>query len=340
MVDIKKVDSELYNDVSLIKITNKIGAFVEIYTLGATIKKIVVPDNSGKLTDVILGFDTPDEYIKKGGYYGAIVGRNANRIKNSKVTIDDQDYILTTNDGDAQIHGGFIGFDKKIWQIEDKTNSSVTLSLFSPNMEEGFPGNMIVFVRYSWDDNCVLSINYSAKCDKDTICNLTNHCYFNLTGCKDNVLDTYLKINAAKYTVADKTVTPTGEIKPVENTPLDFTSFKKIGEDIQNPELLFNGYDHNFCLDGKKLRYVAEAFSEESGIMLKCKTDQVGLQLYTSNKDLSFTGKGNILYNKYLGFCLETQAFPDALNHKNFPSTILKAEKEYKTTTIYEFSTI
>lgn len=338
MIYTKIINDSLLGDIAEITVKNNKGAYVTFFSLGATIKSIVVPDKNGKLTDVTLGYQTPREYIEKGGFYGVTVGRNANRIGGAQFEMNGKVYKVTENGKNMQLHGGKIGFDKKIWDYEIKGDNTVIFSLFSPDGEEGFPANLNVKVIYSWDDNYSLSIEYIAEADGDTVVNMTNHSYFNLSGCKDNILDTLLQINADYYTVGDDTVLPTGEILKVEGTPLDFTTPKKIGQDILNPSLLYGGYDHNFCLNNRDFGVAASAYCEKSGIYMVTETNQVGVQLYTHNNDRNIEGKGKNLYNKFAGFCLETQYWPNAVNYSHFPSPILREGETYNMKTVYTFS--
>ena len=337
MIFISQVDSNLYKDVFEVKIQNTKGEYVKFFSLGALINAIYVKDKNGELCDIVLGYETPDEYIEKGEFYGTTVGRNANRILGDKLNINGKEYKITKTCEFGQLHGGKVGFDKKNWKIKDKTDNSVTFYLFSPDGDEGFPANLDVYVKYIWDDNSTLTIEHYAKADGDTVCNLTNHSYFNLTGCKANILDTELKINASRYTDADDNVFTNGDIKEVRNTALDFTEFKKIGKDIHSESLKFGGYDHNFCLDGNGFKIAAEAKNEQSGINLICKTTSIGLQLYTTNDGRRLLGKGGKLYENFSGFCLETQFWPCAVNFPHFPSSILKKGEEYRHTTTYSF---
>ena len=338
MITTSIFNDSLLGEIAEITITNKKGAYVTFFSLGATIKSIVVPDKNSKLTDVVLGYETPCEYIEKGGFYGVTVGRNANRIGGAKFNIDSKTYKVTENGNNMQLHGGKSGFDKKIWDYKIKDDNTVIFSLFSPDGEEGFPANLNVEVIYSWDENCELSIEYVAKADADTVVNMTNHSYFNLSGCKEDILNTTLQINADYYTVGDETVLPNGEIAKVENTPLDFRSPKKIGQDILNPSLLYGGYDHNFCLNERGFGFAAEAYCEKNGICMKTETNQVGVQLYTHNNDRNIIGKGGVLYNKFAGFCLETQFWPNSVNYSHFPSPILRKSDTYNVKTVYTFS--
>ncbi len=338
MITVKQVASK-HGEVYEVKIQNSKGAFVEFFSLGAAIKSIFVPDKNGVLTDVVLGYDTPDEYIEKGGFYGVTVGRYANRIIDGKIKIDDKEYTLSKNNPLGTHHGGFSGFNKKPWKIKSTADDRVTFSYLSPDGEEGFPSNLTVEVEFIWDEECNLFVNYYAVSDGDTVINLTNHSYFNLNGCKENILDTTLKINSDKYTGAEDNTFPNGKVIDVENTALDFRTPKKIGKDIKDPMLQFDGYDHNYCLPGNRLFEAAEAECEKTGITLKCKTTMPGVQLYTYNGNTIIReGKGGVLYGQYWGFCLETQNWPGAINFPHFPSSILRKGEEYKHSTIYSFS--
>lgn len=337
MICISNIDSKLYKDVFEVKIQNAKGEYVKLFSLGALVNAIYVHDKNGELCDVVLGYETPDEYIEKGEFYGTTVGRNANRIRGGNFTINRKEYNVTKTNEFGQLHGGKTGFDKKNWEITDKDDNSVTFYLFSPDGDEGFPANLDVYVKYTWDDTSTLTIDYYAKADGDTVCNLTNHSYFNLTGCKDDILNTELQINASRYTEADENVFANGEVKEVKETALDFTRFKKIGKDIHDKSLKFGGYDHNFCLDGDGFKIAAEARNEQSGINLICKTTSCGIQLYTTNDGRSLLGKDGKLYENFSGFCLETQFWPCAVNFSHFPSPIIKKDEEYKHSTTYQF---
>jgi aldose 1-epimerase len=336
------------------------GAAVEIYTLksdkmeveimnyGGYVLSIKVPDKNGKVSDVVLGFDDPAGYYQanhaKGNpFFGPIVGRYANRIAHAKFTLDGKEYTLTKNDGDNTLHGGPNGFHNQLWTghiIPD----GVELKYLSKGGEEGYPGNLSATVKYTLVDSD-LKIDYSATTDKDTVLNLTNHSYFNLSGQGNGtILGDELKINATRFTPVDSGLIPTGELKPVAGTPFDFTKPHTVGERINaNDEQLHlghNGYDHNFVLDGKGMREAAVVYDPASGRVLTVLTDQPGVQFYTSNfLDGSIKGKGGVAYPRNAALCLETQHFPDSPNHPDFPTSVLKPGEKFHSTTIFRFST-
>jgi aldose 1-epimerase len=329
-------------------LTNAAGSMAKIITYGAILTELDVPDRDGKLGDVVLGFDNLKDYLERNPHFGATTGRVANRIAKGKFTLDGKEYTLALNNGPNSLHGGLKGFDKKIWQqanFESTSNeAAVKLRYVSKDGEEGYPGNLAVTVTYTLTSDNALRIDYTATTDKATPVNLTNHSYFNLSaGKSSDVLDHELTIAADKYTPGDDTLIPTGEIKPVKDTPLDFTKPHKIGERIdQLKSYPGGGYDHNFVLNngGKAEPGFAVRVSEpKSGRILEMLTTEPGVQLYTANYlDGRLTGRGGVTYKKYGGFCLEAQHFPDAVHHDNFPSIILKPGETYKQTTIYKFS--
>ena len=310
----------------------------EIITYGATLRKLTMPDKNGKITDVVLGYNTLEEYVNNGGYLGATIGRIANRIEGGKFTLNGNEYQVGLNEVKNSLHGGFKGFDKKIWRAT-YGEDFVILSFFSPDGEEGYPGNLNVTVTYRLTEEG-LKISYLAKSDKDTILSLTNHSYFNLNG-EDgaDITDTELFIDADNITPVKDDLIPLGTLKSVENTIFDFTSYKEIGKDLgSDDEFLkkFGCYDVNFALNGRGYRKVCSARSYRSGITMETYTDQAGLQLYTASYKEGRKGKVTTYYNN-CAFCLETQNYPNAINCKDFPSPILKAGEEYKSTTLYKF---
>lgn len=318
---------------------NARGESVTILDLGGIIRSLNVRNARGGYVDVALGYDSPGEYLDKGGYLGSIVGRYANRIGGSRFSLNGVTYNLNSNDGKNHLHGGFVGFDKKIWDVRYE-DGKLALSLLSPHMEENYPGGLNVEVTYSFTDEGELVIEYRAQSDRDTIVNLTNHCYFNLNGGGD-VLSHELRICAEYMLPADAELIPTGEIRSVKGTPFDFTDFKPIGKDIESDDeqLKFaGGFDHNFCLD-KSCKRACELFSGESGILMEVFTDKPGLQFYSGNFLSGVSGKGGAVYNKRAGLCLETQHYPDSVNKPHFPSPILRAGETYRYRTTYKFST-
>lgn len=326
-------------------ITNKNGNKAQIIEKGATIEKLFITDKSGNPIDVLVGHDNLDSHINRSDYQGVIVGQYANRIKDGKFTIDGIEYNVTCNEkGVTCLHGGG-EYSSAFWNGEIVNDNSVKFSYFSPDGKEGFPGNVKIEVTYTLNDNDELSIDYYAVSDKKTVINLTNHAYFNLNGYDSgDILSHTLKIDADRFTAIDTTSIPTGELVPVKDTPFDFTTGKKIGDDIEaDYEQLKNGlgYDHNFCIadyDGT-LKTIATAKGDKSGIVMDVKTDLPGVQLYTGNFfDGSIPGKSGVLMTKRCAFCLETQVYPDSPNHPEWPNCIYDANEEYKTTTVFCFS--
>lgn len=310
---------------------------VEMLDYGATIRAIWVQDRDGNLVDVCLGYDSIEDYRNQDGYLGATVGRNANRIANASIAVGDKEYHLTPNEGENQLHGGLNGFDRKIWAYSLKEDG-VTFSLDSMDGEEGFPGNLHVEVTYELDGDA-LKIDYRAVSDQDTVVNLTNHAYFNLGGHNSGELtDHELTIYAGSYTPVDEKLIPTGEIAAVEGTALDLRAGAVLGTCFENPDLsATNGYDHNFVLDdGKQL--AAALYCPKTGICLETRTSMEGIQVYSAGALTERTGKEGAVYGYHHAVCLETQHFPDAIHHANFPSPVLKAGKEYHETTEYRFS--
>lgn len=320
-------------------ITNEQGASVSILDYGATVRSIVVPDKNGKLIDAVLGYDTIEEYEKNTCYFGATIGRSANRIQAAEFEINKKQYVLEPNEGKNQLHGGAKGFDKRMWTascLEDGVN----FYRVSPDGEEGFPGSVEVCVLFRLNNSNALEINYWAESDADTVCNLTNHSYFNLSGGGD-ILSHKLQIFAGEYTENNDQCLPTGNILPVFETPMDFTEPKAIGRDINaafQQTKMFGGYDHNFVLRGDfSMKCAAILQSEESGIELSVYTDRPGIQLYTSNAMYLQSGKAGASYGPFSGVCLETQFFPNALRYSHFPTPILRKGEFFRSVTIYAF---
>jgi aldose 1-epimerase len=328
-------------------LTNAAGMTAKIMTYGAILTELDVPDSEGKLGDVVLGFDNLKDYLERNPHFGSTVGRVANRIAKGKFTLDGKEYTLAVNNGPNSLHGGRKGFDKQMWKAEPKTTpngAAVEFSYVSKDGEEGYPGNLSVTVVYTLTNDNALRIDYAAKTDKATPVNLTNHTYFNLIGAiPSDILNHELMIAAEQYTPTDETQIPTGEIKPVKDTPLDFTKPRRIGERIdQLKSSPGGGYDHNFVLDngGKEEPGLAARVSEpKTGRIMEVYTTEPGVQLYTGNYlNGTLTGRGGVVYKKHAAFCLEAQHFPDSVHHDNFPSIILKPGETYRQTTIYKFS--
>jgi aldose 1-epimerase len=316
----------------------------QIMTYGAAIVSIQVPDRAGKVTDIVLGFDSLEGYLGNNPYFGAIVGRYANRIAHGRFVLDGKEYSLTKNDGDNSLHGGTKGFDKAVWKAAPITNG-VEFTHVSKDGDQGYPGTLTAKVRYTLTGKD-LRIEYEATTDKPTVVNLSNHAYFDLAGQgTGDILKHELKINASRYTPINAALIPTGELAPVAGTPFDFRKPVAIGARINddNEQLrLAHGYDHNWVLDAKpgELSEAAVAYDQGSGRVLRVLTDQPGIQFYTGNfLDGSIKGRGGHVYGRRFALCLETQHFPDSPNHPNFPSTELKPGQRYHTVTVYEFST-
>ena len=332
--------------VTLYTLTNKHGAQVSILNYGGIVQAIRVPDKNGKLGDVVLGFDSLARYQKDSPYFGALIGRYGNRIAGGKFTLDGKEYKLFVNNGPNSLHGGKVGFDKKIWDakpITVKQGVGLDLRYVSKDGEEGYPGNLSVHVIYTWTDDDALKIVYTAVTDKDTVFNPTNHSYFNLAGAGNGtVLDTRLMINANRYTPVEKSQIPTQEGVPVAGTPFDFRHSTPIGARIDQKDTQLatgQGYDHNFILNGSGLRLAVQAYSPRSGRVLTMYTNEPGVQLYTANfLDGKLKGKGSKVYAKRGAFALEAQHYPDAPNHPSFPTTELKPGEVYHQTTEYKFS--
>jgi aldose 1-epimerase len=327
-------------EVFLYTLTNDRGLEVAVITYGGAITSLKVPDRAGVLGDIVLGYETLDDYVRNPRYFGALIGRHANRIALGKFSLNGIAYQLDQNNGVNHLHGGFNGFDKRVWNAseEQRSDSAVLhLQYVSKDGEEKYPGTVSVVVSYSLFDDRV-RIDYGATTDADTIVNLTNHSYFTLKG-EGTILDHELTLNADSFTPVSKDLIPTGEIKAVEGTPMDFRQGKRIGAEINE---IAGGYDHNFVLNNHdgSLRSAGRLYEKSTGRILEILTTQPGMQFYSGNfLDGSFVGKNGFVYHKYTGLCLEPQHFPDAPNHPNFPSTVLRAGQEYKQSTVFKFST-
>jgi len=317
----------------LFTLTNKKGHFVKISNYGGTVTGWVSADKDGKLTHNIIGFDDPQVYLQPHPFFGSLVGRYANRIAGGNFELEGKAYHLVVNNGPNHLHGGNNGFDKVIWEPSVDEHGVLHLFYLSKDGEEGYPGNLQVGVSYQFTDDDELIIEYRAKTDQPTPVNLTNHCYFDLSGRNESILDNEMKINASRYTKVDENLVPTGEIAPVQNTFLDFTSTKKIG-DLDTGE----GYDHNYVLDrnGNELFAAATVTDHHSGKTLELYTTEPGVQLYTANGlDGSYINREGLPIHSKTAFCLETQHFPDSPNQPSFPNTILYPGKLYESKTVY-----
>lgn len=340
---IKKTEdgSEIY----LISLDNGKGLSAEILNYGGIIKNLYFTAADGKKLDLVLGRDSLEEYSDNYGFYGAAIGRHANRIENSEFELNGNIYKVGTNEGRNSLHGGVKGFDKKIWEAfeNDQEEPSVEMILISPDMDEGFPGTFKLKMTYTLTKENSLRIEYRAMSDKDTVANLTNHSYFNLSGhASGNIYDQVLQINSGFYTPNDSECMPTGEVLAVDGTPFDFRAPKPIGQDINadfEQIAMFGGYDHNFVIDGRGFRLGAAAYSPVTGITMKMYTDMPAVQLYTTNGvEEGRVCKDGIVYSKHQAFCLETQYFPNAMKYAHYPSPVLRAGEEYKSVTEYKFS--
>jgi aldose 1-epimerase len=325
-------------------LTNANGLVLKVITYGAIITEMRVPDRDGRLGDVVLGFDRLEPYLTKSPYFGAAIGRVGNRIANGRFILDGKTYTLAVNNGPNHLHGGIRGFDKVVWQAEPGSGPdgpAVVFHYTSADGEEGYPGTVNVTMTYTLTDKNELRFDYRATSDKDTPINLTNHSYWNLAG-RGDILGHMLTLHAASFTPADDTLIPTGKIEPVAGTPMDFTRPKAIGRDLGQLTDEPQGYDWNFVLDGgggKGLAPAARVYDPSTGRVMDVLTDQPGIQFYSGNfLDGTLTGKQGAVYRQHDGLCLETQHFPDSVNHPNFPSTILHPGEIYQTTTVYRFS--
>lgn len=344
-----KIDHQVFGklpdgtEVKIYTLSNSKGTVAKVTEYGAILTELWVPDRNGKPGNVVLGFDNLDRYVKGHPFFGATTGRVANRIAKGKFTLDGKEYTLAVNNGPNHLHGGKAGFDKRVWKSRPlrglAREASVEFTYVSEDLEEGYPGELTTTVVYTLTDDNELRIEYTATTDKATIVNLTNHSYFNL-GESGSILDHVLTINADRYTAADSTLIPTGELAPVKGTGLDFTTPRRIGERIGDYFDFAKGYDHNFVLNsgGKSYSLAASVQEPKSGRVMEVWTTEPGVQLYCGNHlDGSLTGIGGAVYKQHTGFCLETQHFPDAINHPSFPSVVLQRDQKFKSTTAYRF---
>lgn len=335
-------------DITLYRLVNESGASVTLSTLGAGITSIIVPDCDGNLDDVVLGYKNAADYLYDGPCAGKIPGRYANRIANGHLEINGKVYQLAINNGPNALHGGPEGFQNQIWDAEMLDNSRVVFSLLSKDGDENYPGELQARVAYTWTEDNVLKIELNAVTDADTVVNLTNHTYFNLTGENSgSVLNQELKLCASLYLPTDETLIPTGEMAPVEGTPMDFTHFKPLGRDIKQdfPALNYGkGYDNCWVIDGyeSQLLHTAAILRDKTtGRVLEVVTDQPAVQVYTGNWLAgSPESKSGRSYNDYDGVAIECQGMPDAPNKPQFPSQLLKADNEYNRVIFFDFSTM
>jgi aldose 1-epimerase len=333
--------------VDLFTLRNEGGTEASITNYGGRLVSLKTADRRGRFEDIVLGFDDLSGYLQKNPFFGALVGRYANRIANARFQLDGKTYELPRNNGENSIHGGLKGFDKVVWRAtEHPHKGSVELKYFSRDGEEGYPGNLQVEVTYTLTDADELRLDYFATTDAPTVVNFTNHSYFDLTGqAAGKILDHVVTIHSDRFTPVNSKLIPTGELKPVGGTPFDFRQPTPIGLRINEPDeqlRLAIGYDHNFVLDGRPGEPLLAARVAEpvNGRVLEVLTTQPGVQFYTGNHlDGSVRGKGGVAYGFRSGFCLETQHFPDSPNQPKFPSTELRPGEELHQTTIFRFST-
>lgn len=335
-------------DVHIFKLSNSCGVEVEIINYGGIIISISVPDRNGDFKDIALGFDDLDGYLHRNKYFGALIGRYANRIEDGIFELNGVEYHLAKNDGANHLHGGLVGYDKVLWDadiIDKGDREYLQLTYFSKDGEENYPGNLVVKVIYFLSEDNELKIDYHAISDQDTIVNLSNHSYFNLHGHgAGDITGHMLKIYADKFTAVDENCLTTGEVIDVKGTPFDFTKLSPIEPGLvsQDQQIINGGgYDHNWALNSRdgELGKAAELYEPASGRLMEVYTTKPGIQFYTGNfLDGSDVCKDGAIYDKRSGLCLETQYFPNSLKHKHFPSPILKAGKEYRHITIYKFS--
>jgi len=332
--------------IQLYTLTNQNGMQVAIATYGGTVINLITPDRAGHMGDVALGFGTIQPYFTQTAYFGALIGRYANRIAKGRFTLDGKTYKLAINNAPNTLHGGLKGFDKQLWTAEvlSQNPPTVRFSRLSPDGEEHFPGNLTISVTYTLTNRDELRLQYVAQTDKPTVLNLTSHTYFNLSGAGNGtILNHQIRIHASRFTPVDANLIPTGKIQDVAGTPMDLRKWTTIGTNLQavggNPV----GYDHNYVLDRCPVVrpcLAAEVYDPSSGRFMKVYTDQPGIQFYTGNfLDGTLKGKRGKIYHEHDAFCLETQHFPDAPNHPAFPSTILRPGETFRSTTIYKFST-
>lgn len=326
--------------VDVYTLENAKGMKMEVSALGGRILTLTAPDRDGRFADVLMGLARPEDYVDNHPYYGAFIGRYGNRIGGAKFTLGGKTYELEKNNGKNMLHGGFVGFDRRLMTAKID-GEALVLSYHSPDGECGFPGNLDVDVKYELTDDGEVKLTYDAVSDADTLCNLTNHAYFNI-GDDDTVLDQVLDINASRITPVDDELIPHGEFMDVIGTPYSFKGGVKLGKNMFSDDhmiALCHGFDFNYCLDRKTendLEFCASVYDEKSGRYMECYTTLPGVQLYTSNTVKGSVGKKT--YENYAALCLETQGFPNSPNCPEYPSTVLKKGEKYHTETVYKFS--
>lgn len=348
----KKVFGELPDgrQVTEYTLTNESGVSASFIDLGGTWVSMMVPDLEGQMEDVVLGYDKLEHYMKNPPHFGAPIGRNANRIGGAKFSLNGITYPLAVNNGPNNLHSGPDLYHSRLWEVqveEEEIGTVISFSLNSPDGDQGYPGNADITVTYTLTPDNSLILNYHMISDADTVANFTNHSYFNLAGHKHGfIMDQRVWIDADGFTITDEVLIPTGEIVPVEGTPMNFRVMKAIGGEIEadyQPLKIAGGYDHNWVLNhpAGEVSLAAKAVDDKSGRVMEVYTDLPGMQFYTANFLIpELPGKGGAVYEKRSAYCFETQYYPDAVNIPSFPSPVLKAGEEYKTTTVYKFSLI
>jgi len=339
-----KKKMENIREFKVVELSNANGVKIKITNFGGSVMSILVPDKHGEFGEIVLGYDTPEEYIDGNLYFGALIGRYGNRIAKGRFTLEGKNYKLARNNGQNHLHGGIAGYNNMFWEILSVKPNTVELFYLSKDGEEGYPGNLKVWVTYSLTDDNELVIDYKAETDQTTIVNLTHHSFFNLKDAgKSPITEHLMQINADAFTPVDEGLIPTGEIRKVENTPMDFRKMIPVGERINNmdEQLAFGkGYDHNWVLKkiNDSLTFAAGVYEPLTGRTLEVFTTEPGLQFYSGNfLDGTDVGHNGVQYNFRTAFCLEAQHFPDSPNHITFPSTILKPGEKYTQKTIYKF---
>ena len=323
--------------VFLFTLKNSKGMTVKLTNYSGAIVSILVPDKNGNVDDVVLGYDDLEGYVNGTSSQGALVGRYANRIANAKFTLNGEEIQLRANEGTNCLHGGIVGYNKRVWNVDETADNSVTFGYFSPDEEENFPGNLKVTCKYTLTEDNEIKLEYKGVSDKDTILNMTNHSYFNIGGIHSgSVLGQIVQINAETYTPVDRDLIPTGECAPVEGTAFDFRQPKAIGRDLEMGGII--GYDHNFMLgEPHVMREAAVVYDPETGREMRVSTDKPAIQFYTAIGLQGEIGKDGAMMKIQTALCLESQYAPDSPNQPNFPSCILKKGEEYNFTTVYKF---
>lgn len=343
---LKKVDfvSEVEGKpTALYVLKNKNGAEACVTNYGGRLVSLMVPDKAGKMTDVVLGYDNIGQYVQTDGNYGALIGRYGNRIANGKFSLDGVEYTLPQNNNGHCLHGGPQGYHTRVWDAKQLNDQALELTYLSPDGEAGFPGNVSIKVVYTLTDENAIDIAYEATTDKKTVINLTNHCYFNLSGVPSSIVDHAILINADTYTPVDSLLIPTGEIPSVEGTPMDLRELTVIGNHIDDDfdQLIKGkGYDHNWVLNtnGDLQVLAAKVVCPTSGIVLEVYTNEPGIQFYSGNFMTEDHGKLGAIYNHRGALCLETQHYPDSPNHPDFPTTTVNPGEKYQSRCIYKLS--